>query len=110
LSYSQSAVSAAGPLAILGSANGINKTSLKPFSWTLAATVPAPAGVFKMGITRLQWDDASATHAETSQQKWSAGYEHTLSKRTALYTDLTRGRTASLPAIMAWDMGIKHKF
>jgi predicted porin len=111
LSLSQSKVFAAGDLKILGHPSlGINKTTLKPSSWTLAASVPAPSGMFKMGITRLKWDDASSTHAETSQHKWSVGYEHTLSKRTALYADFTRGRAANLPAIQAWDMGIKHKF
>lgn len=113
LSHARSLLKAVGPaFGILASPTlGMGKSELHPSSWTLSATVPAgTSGVFKFGMTRLSWDDGSALRAETKQRKYSLGYEHSLSKRTAIYTDMTQGKTAQLPTLKAWDLGIKHKF
>lgn len=62
----------------------------------------------------------AASGKETKNSKFSLGYEHTLSKRTALYTDVTFGKTkdgvvnangtignASASGV---DLGIRHSF
>jgi len=62
----------------------------------------------------------AASGAETKNSKFSLGYEHTLSKRTALYTDVTFGKTkdgvvnsngtignANASGV---DLGIRHSF
>jgi len=117
LSHTRTQLKAVGPLAALSApvnqafTGGMGESELHPSSWTLSATVPAgTSGVFKFGMTRLSWDDGSALRAETKQRKYSLGYEHSLSKRTAIYTDVTQGKTAQLPTLKAWDLGIKHKF
>lgn len=117
LSHTRTVLKAVGPLAALSTAvnvpnfGGMGKKELHPCSWTLAATIPAgPSGVVKIGATRLQWDDGTSLRAETKQRKYSLGYEHSFSKRTAVYADVSQGKTAQLPTIKAWDLGIRHKF
>jgi predicted porin len=113
LSHTRTTLKAVGPYfgLLANPILGMGKSELHPHSWTLAATVPAgPSGVFKLGMTRLSWDEGSAVRTETKQRKYSLGYEHSLSKRTAIYTDVTQGKTAQLPTLKAWDLGIKHKF
>jgi predicted porin len=51
-----------------------------------------------------------AAGKETKQQKFSLGYEHTLSKRTALYTDVTFGKTKDADNVNGVDFGIRHSF
>lgn len=117
LSHTRTLLKAVGPLAALSTAvnvptfGGMGKRELHPTSWTLAATLPAgTSGLIKLGATRLRWDDGTTLRAETKQRKYSLGYEHTLSKRTALYADVSQGKTATLPTVRAWDLGIRHKF
>lgn len=110
LSVGGASLKAVGTFNALGGPLGMNKRNLRPSSWALAATIPYGPGFFKLGHTQLDWDDASATHAETHQRKSSAGYEYTLSKRTAIYMDVSQGKTATLPTVRAWDLGLRHKF
>lgn len=53
---------------------------------------------------------ALATGEEMKQRKFSIGYEHNLSKRTAIYTDLTSGKTKGGDTITGVDVGIRHMF
>lgn len=94
----------------------------KPSAWTVAATVPVSSGLFKMGYQSMDFDipkagafAAGTTSMETS--KFSLGYEHTLSKRTAVYADVTSGKVDAKGLLAAqdlsvngFDIGIRHSF
>jgi predicted porin len=112
----------------------------KPKSVTLAATIPVGTNLIKLGYTQIDWDTvnpylqvgiatqlAGATTPgavaallaartqllatdEFKQRKFSIGYEHVLSKRTALYTDLTSGKTKGSDTVTGVDFGIRHMF
>jgi predicted porin len=99
---------------------GLN-VETNPISVTLAATAPIGAsGLLKFGYTQLDWDAnvLGGTGEDTKQQKIALGYEHNLSKRTAIYTDLTHGRskgpmlTALEPnkKVSGLDIGVRHSF
>jgi len=92
-----------------------NKTT--PQSIMLALTAPMGQGFLKAGYQQLDFD----TVIDTKSSKMSLGYEYTLSKRTALYTDVTNGKVknyvdASTGAkgngnsITGFDLGIRHSF
>lgn len=84
---------------------------IKPMSVTLAATVPVGTNLIKMGYTQMELDNSiPGAFAETKQRKVSLGYEHVLSKRTALYTDITSGKTKTLDNVTGIDFGIRHMF
>ncbi|HRH18582.1 MAG TPA: porin [Aquabacterium sp.] len=53
---------------------------------------------------------AAANGEEMKQQKFSLGYEYTLSKRTAVYADITSGKTKGSDTVNAVDFGIRHAF
>jgi len=112
----------------------------KPKSFTLAATAPLGTGLLKVGYTQIDWDAgnpvaqavyaaafaaatspsaalAAATAGATAaagddmkQRKFSIGYEYNLSKRTAIYTDLTSGKTKGSDTVTGVDLGIRHMF
>ncbi|HEX5373303.1 MAG TPA: porin [Aquabacterium sp.] len=111
----------------------------KPKSFTLAATAPLGGGLLKVGYTQIDWDnpnpllqagilgklldsdssnDAAAVGArtallaagDTKQRKFSLGYEYSLSKRTAIYTDVTSGKTKNSDTVTGIDLGIRHAF
>jgi predicted porin len=77
-----------------------------PSSVILAATVPLSTGLIKAGWAHADYDNTAGTKAD----KLSLGYEHTLSKRTALYTDVTNGKVKGLKSVTAVDFGIRHMF
>mgnify|MGYP001756990752 FL=1 len=72
----------------------------------MAATVPVGANLVKLGYANLDYDNAAGTKAN----KYSVGYEHTLSKRTAVYTDLTSGKLKGQQTVSGFDVGIRHSF
>ncbi len=89
----------------------VNLKEIKPTAWTLAATMPTGSGLIQMGYQSMDYDIA-----DIKTSKFSLGYEHTLSKRTALYVDVTSGKfdegksgqegyTAN-----GVDLGIRHAF
>lgn len=111
----------------------------KPKAFTIAATIPMGTNLIKIGYTQIDWDAASplaqgaavallgssdpqdqlngfnalgalAAADDTKQQKFAIGYEHVLSKRTALYTDLAYGKTKNGESVSAVDFGIRHAF
>jgi predicted porin len=83
-----------------------DKGSTTPSSYTLAATAPLGTGFVKFGATKLDLDNAAGTKAG----KVSLGYEYTMSKRTALYTDVTYGKSSGNPSVTGFDAGIRHMF
>lgn len=64
-----------------------DKGATTPKSIILAATIPVDTNLVKLGYANLDYDNAAGTKAN----KFSIGYEQVLSKRTAIYTDLTNG-------------------
>lgn len=82
---------------------------IKPSAWTLAATAPVGAGLIKVGYQEMDYD-----LYDTKTKKFSLGYEHALSKRTALYADFTSGKFKSALAddytVNGVDAGIRHSF
>jgi predicted porin len=115
---------------------------IKPVSVTLSATVPVATGIIKLGYAQMNWKDgnplgqlgqvaaakaattltaagaavaagnALAAGEDTKTSKFSLGYEHTLSKRTALYTDATFGKSKGVTKanVNGVDVGIRHSF
>jgi predicted porin len=55
---------------------------------------------------------ALAAGDDSKSSKFSLGYEHTLSKRTALYTDATFGKAKGVTKanVNGVDIGIRHSF
>jgi predicted porin len=95
-------------------ASGADQAFLAATSVSTAATATQQAQAKGAGAL------LAASGAETKNSKFSLGYEHTLSKRTALYTDVTFGKTkegvvnangtignASASGV---DVGIRHSF
>lgn len=93
--------------------SGVTTKEIKPTAWTLAATMPTSSGLVKMGYQSMDYD-----FADLKTTKFSVGYEHTLSKRTALYVDLTSGKFKSDATqtgeenytTNGVDFGIRHAF
>ena len=115
---------------------------IKPLAITLSATVPVSTGIIKLGYAQMNWKDgnplgqlsqaaaakaattltaagtavaagtALANGSDTKTSKFSVGYEHTLSKRTALYTDATFGKAKGVTKanVNGVDFGIRHSF
>jgi predicted porin len=81
-----------------------------PSSITLAATVPVSTGLIKAGFASFDADNA----LDLKSSKVSIGYEHTMSKRTAIYTDLTSGKVKAngfnFKGVTGVDVGIRHMF
>ncbi len=109
LSYSTSQLNRGGVAALI---TGVGVQEVKPSTVTLAATFPVGTNLIKAGVTHLDFD-----FNDIKQTKFSLGYEHVLSKRTALYTDLTTAKTkGAVPAglstdrVTGFDLGIRHAF
>ncbi len=109
LSYSKSQLNRGGVAALI---TGVGVQEVKPSTMTLAATFPVGTNLVKAGVTHLDFD-----FSDIKQTKFSLGYEHVLSKRTALYTDLTTAKTkGAVPAglstdrVTGFDLGIRHAF
>jgi predicted porin len=87
------------------------------YAGTVASTTTTAAQKLAAGTAGTL---LAASGKDTKNSKFSLGYEHTLSKRTALYTDVTFGKTkdgvvnangtignASASGV---DLGIRHSF
>lgn len=92
-------------------------TATNPTAFSVAATVPVGSDLVKVGFTQVTTDRAlenitglAPLGAIRKQQKFSLGYELTLSKRTAVYADFTNGRTVGIQSVNAVDAGIRHSF
>lgn len=79
-------------------------------SFSLAATVPAgPAGLVQLAFARLD-DFDTATAAKQSLQRLSLGYQHSLSKRTRLYSNLSQTKADTRTNTNSLELGIHHDF
>jgi predicted porin len=77
-----------------------------PTSYIVAATVPVDTNIVKLGYAHFDADNATNTKAN----KFSIGYEHVLSKRTAVYTDVTNGKVKGAQTVTGFDVGVRHTF
>lgn len=80
-----------------------------------AGAASAAAAALALGdlTTAGAYATAGATVAageDTKQRKFSLGYEYNLSKRTAIYTDVTSGKTKNSDTVTGIDVGIRHMF
>ena len=74
---------------------------------TLGATVPVGTGTVRAAISHLR-DGEDDIDLKTTTI--GVGYEHPLSKRTALYANLGSGKTTDLDRHTGVDFGLKHNF
>ncbi len=104
-------------------------------SFGVGALVPVGAGAIKAGYSRIQVDNGHGVGTEPKAAKFALGYQHNLSKRTALYTSAARlknsggsasGATLTAAAVRvsgisgastapntsstAYEAGIRHSF
>lgn len=95
------------------------KIGYTQIDWDAASPLAQGAAAAVLGSTtatpQQQLDALTALGAlasadDTKQQKFAIGYEHVLSKRTALYTDLAYGKTKNGESVSAVDFGIRHAF
>lgn len=102
VSYAQSKINTGN--ALLG--------EIEPTSLIVAATFPIGTNLIKVGYTQMEWDNeiAAADLEEVKQRKFSLGYELNLSKRTAIYTDITSGKTKDRDTVTGIDVGVRHLF
>jgi predicted porin len=70
-------------------------------SYVVAATYALPTGTLRAGYGR---------DADVGAWKTSAGYVHPLSKRTSLYADVWRQRSAPSAAFNGVALGVSHSF
>lgn len=86
----------------------VGGTSYK--SYSLAATVPAgPAGLVQLAYARLD-DFDTTTAAKDALQRLSLGYQHSLSKRTRLYSNLSQTKAETRTNTNSIELGIHHDF
>lgn len=79
-------------------------------AWSVAATAPVGAsGVFKAAYSRLS-DWNMATVAEEKLDKASLGYQHSLSKRTNLFANLSSAKGKTATATRTFELGMGHAF
>lgn len=79
-------------------------------SWSLAATAPVGgAGLLKAQYSRLNDFDTS-TVARESLSKLGLGYQHTLSKRTAVFAQWSHAKAQTRSATNTLELGIEHNF
>ncbi len=70
----------------------------------IGADIRVGAGQAKLGYGRVTQENAGADH------QVSAGYWYDLSRRTVLYTDVTRRKPAAGAASTGFDLGVRHSF
>jgi len=74
-------------------------------AWTVSGKAAVGSGNFLVGYGTL---NPNGGNNDTNQL--SAGYEHNLSKRTFLYTDIKRSKTDGRKAVNTFDVGVHHNF
>lgn len=78
-------------------------------SYVLAATAPlGGAGLLKAAYGHLNDCLCNTTRSELS--RISLGYQHNLSKRTNLYTNVSRSKAEGLSAANTFEVGVEHNF
>lgn len=88
-----------------GAINGTNVAGLKLRGNTIAAWVPVGTGTIKLGYANLK------AGTKKVENRLSVGYNHPLSKRTFLYTDLGYDKGTDVTVKKTgFDFGIQHNF
>ncbi len=108
-----------GPVLLMAMHEWDKRGDLSGRGWLVGARVPAGVGSVRLAYSRYATDGAGEPRAH----KWSIGYVHPLSKRTALYTAAARvgnggssaqalngAVTAAGRSSNGFDLGIKHSF
>lgn len=127
-----------GPVRVLGeyarfkvqNSTGVDGSDLRTRVITLGLVAPVGAGIVKLGHSRGS-RELSGVAGEPRASKWALGYEHVLSKRSALYATLARvgnahgaavnvgdGAVAGLGGAVSspnssstgYDIGLRHSF
>lgn len=79
-------------------------------AWSVAVTAPVGGpGLVKGAYSRLS-DWNMATTAKESLTKVSVGYQHSLSKRTNLFVNLTSAKGETATATRTTELGLYHAF
>lgn len=79
-------------------------------SYSVALTAPLGAnGLLKAGYGHLD-DFNTATVAKEALQKFSIGYQHSLSKRTNLFAQASQAKAQTRTATNTVELGIDHSF
>ncbi|NRF71159.1 porin [Aquincola sp. S2] len=104
---------------VMGMVEWDRKGAISAKGWLAGALVPAGVGTIRVAYSRYGTDAAGSPTA----RKWSVGYVHPLSKRTALYTAaahvsnegasasaLNGAVTAPGQSSNGFDFGVKHSF
>jgi len=89
----------------------------------IGATVPVGPGLIRASYAKVKYDFNSAARTNQSADKWSIGYVHNLSKRTALYATAAfvhdkDGAPANVLGLFTaqpknstgYDFGVRHNF
>jgi predicted porin len=79
-------------------------------AYSLAATAPVGVqGTLKAAYARLN-DCACVSGQSAALSKISLGYQHDLSKRTALFANISRAKAQTLSATNTLEVGMQHGF
>lgn len=78
-------------------------------SYVLAATAPVgSAGLVKAAYGHL--DDCLCSTTKSAYKRVSLGYQHNLSKRTNVYTNISQSKADGLSAVNTLEFGMGHSF
>jgi len=78
-------------------------------SYSLAAVAPVGPGTVKAAFARLNDCDCVASE-RAALSKVSLGYQYDLSKRTALFANVSRAKARTLTGTNTVELGIQHGF
>lgn len=78
-------------------------------STSVGLTAPVGVGSVKAAVARLNDADTAAS-GKQSLVKFSLGYEHPLSKRTAVFAGFASSKQSGLTRTTAGEVGLRHTF
>lgn len=81
-------------------------------NWTLGATAPVGSGLVRAMVSRVDTTNLVNNPAVRGDDttKFALGYEHNLSKRTSLFTDVATASTEGRSRTSGLDVGLRHRF
>jgi len=83
--------------------------NVRYYSIVLAATAPlGPFGLLKAGVARL--NDCACTTTKATLSRYSLGYQYNLSKRTNLFTNISKSHAKTLAATNSIEIGMATGF
>lgn len=71
-------------------ANALAGVDTEGKAYAVGVTIPAGSGVFKIAYSQIDVENGHGPGTEPSAGKWALGYQHNLSRRTALYANISR--------------------